>query len=562
MPDVNKEKEIRAVKTFLISIGAEYLFNASEKFDEQNFSMERRALLLGALKMDLLFEISPTVDPTIPATFTVIINITVKFFCSYARLAPFQLYPSPVGPLAITSDITGISPIQIKKLQDFHVAVQKAATGNDTKTMTLEQLSKLYPQLDFTGYLNALTLNEMNFNRSYVVAIKSISHLNLIMETLKKDKRLLSDHQIIQFWSSMINVDMTTCFKDVALDLLDMSMNTLIAEKLNISAEKKAAEVMFPKLRKEFDLVLKTASWMDYPSKQNMRQKLERMKADFVISEEILSPVELVAYYKSLNTSKETYFESIMAVHELNMRFNYRNASGNHKDNFYLKRLGGLFLGGVVNALNVRKSNRIFITAALIGKPFAIPNTPDFVTGAGMGFVIGHEMGHSFDATGVIYNASNLADPNMLTNKSRINFEVKKECFINQYNKFVEPTTNQHVNGRLTLDENMADHWGMRTAYLTTFGDRRKSVPNTMAGLPGLMNYTVAQQFWMMFASNWCETKTFKDKYLWMLTNSHTISKFRINGAVQNIKEFARDFKCPNKANMNPTKRCSLFTYE
>lgn len=184
-------------------------------------------------------------------------------------------------------------------------------------------------------------------------------------------------------------------------------------------------------------------------------------------------------------------------------------------------------------------------------KPFVYSKTPDFVNYAGLGYIIGHEIGHGFDATGILSNE--MDSQGLLSNNSMKLFEEKATCFVEQFGKYVEPQSNMSLDGRKTLNENLSDGYALQAAYRLAFKNRKSN----KQGLPGL-DYTIRQQFWMMTAANWCGSDTTENLRNQIETDPHTVHRFRINGGFQNAVQFARDFKCALGDKMNPGKRCSL----
>lgn len=77
-----------------------------------------------------------------------------------------------------------------------------------------------------------------------------------------------------------------------------------------------------------------------------------------------------------------------------------------------------------------------------------------------IGAIIGHELTHGFDNIGSRFDLHG-DQRNWWTAKTLAAFNNKTQCFANQYSRYIEPTTRLHVNGRLTLPENIADNGGM-----------------------------------------------------------------------------------------------------
>lgn len=111
------------------------------------------------------------------------------------------------------------------------------------------------------------------------------------------------------------------------------------------------------------------------------------------------------------------------------------------------------------------------------------------------------------------------------------------------------------VNGSRTLDENMADFEGIKSAYSAYNSWLQGKTEEKLSKLP----YNNQQMFWISAATMWCSK--FSTKGLtYLLENSiHSPPKARINALLSNIKEFSQDFHCPTTAKMNPSKKCKLW---
>lgn len=111
------------------------------------------------------------------------------------------------------------------------------------------------------------------------------------------------------------------------------------------------------------------------------------------------------------------------------------------------------------------------------------------------------------------------------------------------------------VNGSRTLDENMADCEGIKSAYSAYNSWLKGETEEQLSKLP----YTNQQMFWISAATMWCSQ--FSTQGLtYLLENSiHTPPKARINALLSNMREFSHDFHCPANSKMNPPKKCKLW---
>jgi endothelin-converting enzyme/putative endopeptidase len=147
---------------------------------------------------------------------------------------------------------------------------------------------------------------------------------------------------------------------------------------------------------------------------------------------------------------------------------------------------------------------------------------------------------HGFDDQGRKFDAQgNLKD--WWTPADGSEFERRATCIADEYSAFValnDPPHDVHLNGRLTLGENTADNGGLRLAHMALL-DRMEGKP--MNRIDG---FTPTQRLFLGFAQIWCENSTDESRRLMALTNPHSPGRYRTNGVVQNMPEFAQAFEC------------------
>ena len=116
-----------------------------------------------------------------------------------------------------------------------------------------------------------------------------------------------------------------------------------------------------------------------------------------------------------------------------------------------------------INAYYNPELNEIVFPAAILQPPFFNPNADDAVNYGAIGMVIGHEISHGFDDQGAQYDGDgNLRD--WWTKEDHEKFAAKTQALVAEYDAF-EPVPGYHVNGELTLGENIADNSGLAVAY-------------------------------------------------------------------------------------------------
>ncbi|ALV08915.1 M13 family metallopeptidase [Roseateles depolymerans] len=188
-----------------------------------------------------------------------------------------------------------------------------------------------------------------------------------------------------------------------------------------------------------------------------------------------------------------------------------------------------------VNAYYNPTMNEIVFPAAILQPPFYNPKADDAVNYGAIGAVIGHEISHGFDDQGSQFDG-NGALRNWWTDEDRKAFDAIGARLVAQYDGY-EPIPGKHVNGKLTLGENIADLSGLQIAY--------KAYLRSLGGKPSpvIDGYTGEQRFFMGWAQAWRQ-KTREERELTLLTvDPHSPPAFRANGAAVNHDGFHDAFK-------------------
>jgi putative endopeptidase len=155
----------------------------------------------------------------------------------------------------------------------------------------------------------------------------------------------------------------------------------------------------------------------------------------------------------------------------------------------------------------------------------------------GIGAVIGHEMTHGFDDEGAKFDAKgNLA--NWWTDQDLKNFQARGDCIVKQYSAFkVEEGLNE--NGKLVEGESIADLGGLTISY--------RAFRKTLEGKPEpapIDGFTADQRFFLGFGQIWAGNIRIEQARVYAATNPHPLERYRVNGVVSNMPEFAKAFNC------------------
>jgi len=199
-----------------------------------------------------------------------------------------------------------------------------------------------------------------------------------------------------------------------------------------------------------------------------------------------------------------------------------------------------------VNAYYNPSMNEIVFPAGIMQPPFFDPKADDAVNYGGMGAVIGHEMTHGFDDQGSQFDAQgNLR--NWWGASDLAKFKTGTGLVSSQFDSYTV-LDSVHVNGKLTLGENLADLGGLSISYAAL----QKALAEK--GRPPLIDgFTPEQRFFLAWAQIWRQNITPEAQRVRINTDPHSPGQWRTNGPLSNLPQFAAAFGCkPGDAMVRP----------
>lgn len=215
-----------------------------------------------------------------------------------------------------------------------------------------------------------------------------------------------------------------------------------------------------------------------------------------------------------------------------------------------------------VNAYYDPSKNVIVFPAAILQPPFFNPNADDAANYGGIGAVIGHEIGHGFDDQGSQFDGDGKLN-NWWTAEDRANFEQRTKALIEQYNAFVptqlaekyadDPSKAPHVNGALTIGENIGDLGGVNIAlkaYAFALDDAagrpkdgsQEAIKASLDTAPTMDGFTGLQRFFLSYASIWRTKNRDELAEQYLQIDPHSPAECRTNGIVRNVDLFYTAF--------------------
>jgi endothelin-converting enzyme/putative endopeptidase len=207
-----------------------------------------------------------------------------------------------------------------------------------------------------------------------------------------------------------------------------------------------------------------------------------------------------------------------------------------------------------VNAYYNPLMNQITFPAAILQPPYFDPRADPAVNYGAIGAIIGHEIGHGFDDQGRQFDPSGkLRD--WWTPEAAAQFEARTKRFGEQYDRY-EPIPGTHINGKLTMGENIGDLGGIEMAYAAY--KRYTAEHGEPAVIDGL---TGDQRFFIAYGQSWrskIREGALRER---LLADPHSPPEYRVDGVVRNVDAWykAFDVKPGDKLYLPPEERVHIW---
>lgn len=291
-----------------------------------------------------------------------------------------------------------------------------------------------------------------------------------------------------------------TCVNDVHHGL-GWIMSKFFIEKAFSEGAKDFGDKIVSDIKTQFIGKLKNADWMTEDVRELGIEKVHNIVQKIgypTKSPDIQNASALQDYYEPVNISSKAFFENGVSAAKFQTAREW-SALGKPTD-----RDEWGMTAPVVNAYYNPAGNEIVFPAGIMQAPvFYDTSIPEYLTYGAFGSVSGHELSHAFDSTGRHYDETgNFTE--WWNNKTVQAFKDKAQCFVDQYHEFTVPGPGDeplHVNGRLTLGENIADAGGLSAAF-GAWKEVEKQTPGQL--LPGLHKFSKEQVFFISYSNWWC----------------------------------------------------------
>ena len=412
---------------------------------------------------------------------------------------------------------------------------------NYNKT-NLEGLKKLAPQFDWELYFTTVglkTTDEINVGQP-----KFFTEMSKLTTTIPVDQwkiyfkwHLLHDaspfltaafqKEQFAFYSVVLSgiKEMKPLWKRV-LNMTSYSLGEavgqLYVEKYFPPDAKKRMLDLVNNLKDALKSRIEKLTWMGSATKKEALAKLAKMNIKIGYPDKWRD-------YSKLKVTRDSYYQNIMA----SSRFEFTrdlNKIGKPVD----RNEWGM-TPQTVNAYYNPNMNEIVFPAAILQPPFFFPTGDDAVNYGAIGVVIGHEMTHGFDDQGRLYDKEgNIKD--WWTKEDAENFKNQTQVLIDQFSAY-KMLDSLHVDGKLTIGENIADMGGLTVAYAAL--QKAMQGKDMNAKIDG---FTSDQRFFLAYAQVWRGNTRDKELMRRLREDVHSPKEARVNGQVYNIPAFYKAF--------------------
>jgi putative endopeptidase len=328
------------------------------------------------------------------------------------------------------------------------------------------------------------------------------------------EKELNGQQEMKPRWKRVLDAEYRAIGEDIGRVYVDKYFN---------SSSKAKMQEMVSNLKKAFRERIKNLPWMGPETKKEALMKLDVLDVQVGYPDEWLN-------YSELEVNNDSYVMNVLRASKFKFHHSFDG----------LDKIGKP-VDHKLWEMNPQETNAyadfnkvlVVFPAGILQPPFFNKDADDAINYGAIGAIIGHEMTHHFDSQGRKFDVNgNLI--NWWTQKDADSFNQNTGILVDEYNRF-EVLPGLHVNGNLTLQENIADFGGLTMAYHAYKLSLIKE-PKIIDGFTG------DQRFFLSFAQMWRQSETNEGLRMRALTDPHSPNRFRVNGVIFNVPEFYKAF--------------------
>ncbi|OLE53758.1 MAG: hypothetical protein AUG51_11545 [Acidobacteria bacterium 13_1_20CM_3_53_8] len=426
--------------------------------------------------------------------------------------------------------------------------------------MTVAQLSEMMPHFNWSHYMTDMGLNGVNdLNVAHPEFLKAVDKLltSVPLDDIKTYMRWhLINSAAATLSSTFVQEDFNFGghFLNGTQEILPRwkrcvastdralgeALGALYVKKTFSPQARQRAQQMVMNLVSALREDLSSLDWMSQQTRQRAIAKLDAF-------------IRKIGYpdhwrdYEALRVERGAYYNNLVLARSFDVK---RNLTKIGKP---VDRTEWGMTPPTVNAYYNPTINEIVFPAGILQPPFFDPQADDAINYGGIGAVIGHEMTHGFDDQGAQFDADGNLQ-NWWTQDDYKKFRERTDCVVKQFDDYeVEPGL--HQIGKRVVGESVADLGGLTIAYRALQKALQSKPRKTIDG------FTPEQRFFLGYAQIWAQNIRPEAARQRVQTDPHPLGRFRVNGPLSNMPQFAQAFGCNIGDPMvrPPERRCQIW---
>ncbi|KAL8798780.1 MAG: hypothetical protein Q9182_006392 [Xanthomendoza sp. 2 TL-2023] len=265
--------------------------------------------------------------------------------------------------------------------------------------------------------------------------------------------------------------------------------------------------------------------WMSQDAKDVASEKLRNITQEIAYptkNPDMRRPSEVEERYSNMRISEDDYFRNVILFAQAKHHDRFAKLAKSSADREWDRDIE------TVDAYFSPAGNQIVVPGGIMQPPvYYGPRLPSYLTYGAFGALMGHEISHAFDSMGRYFDADgNQTD--WWDSQTKAQDAQRSQCFIDQYSQFSATGPDGglvHLDGALTLDENLADDRGLRAAFQAWQTRNRK---NPDKKLVGLERFSKEQIFFLSYGRFWCSKSQAETMQTYLKSNVHSPDFARI----------------------------------
>ena len=438
------------------------------------------------------------------------------------------------APAEAKKNASAVMNIETRIAKASFSAVEQRDPHANYHKMTMDELKKQIPGINWDDYFSALGLNNLKeLSVSQVEPIKEVE--SIINNVPVQDQIAYMQWKLISAASPYLSDDFVAqnfefygkIFSGKKEDrprwkravstvdgVLGEAVGQMYVKKYFPPEAKERMVNLVKNLQTSFSERITNLAWMSEATKEKAHEKL----AAFYVK---VGYPDKWRDYSKLEIKNDSYWENIKRAVKFETDYMLSKAGKPvDRDEWHMTPQ-------TVNAYYNPTTNEICFPAGILQYPFFDMNADDAFNYGAIGVVIGHEMTHGFDDMGRQFDKEgNLKD--WWTAEDAERFNERAQVMVNYFDS-IEVLPGLRANGSLTLGENLADHGGLVISY-QAFKNATKDAP-----LPVKEGFTPEQRFFLAYANVWAGNIRDEQIRIYTRSDPHSLGKWRVDGALPHI---------------------------